>query len=70
MFCHKKPSRSHSCYSWLFNLVSAFQYFAKLFLETIVKKNFKKKWSLKVYHILNFLHCLLLPQISTLFKGR
>ena len=32
----------HSCYSWLFNLVSAFQYFAKLFLETIVKKKILK----------------------------
>ena len=40
MFCHKKPSGSHSCHNWLFNLVTAFQYFAKLFLETIVKKNF------------------------------
>ena len=53
--------------------------FNQIFLEIIVKiimlsltctKNFQKKQPLKVFHILNSLHLLLLLQTSTQFKGR
>ena len=42
-----------TCYNWLYNLEKAIQYFAKFFLETIVKiivlslTNFQKKMALK-----------------------